>query len=66
MKFPSKSSGEKNEKIKHVIANVLVRRLVVNLLAANLMLIAFGADAFFWVAGKMGCSCGLSSANAPM
>jgi hypothetical protein len=35
MKFPSKSSGEKNEKIKHVIANVLVRRLVVNLLAAN-------------------------------
>jgi hypothetical protein len=25
MKFPSKSGGEKNEKVKHVIADVLLR-----------------------------------------
>jgi hypothetical protein len=50
MKFPSKSAGEKNEKVKCVDANVFLCRLVMYLLATNLVLIAFGADVFFWVA----------------
>ena len=55
MKFPSKSAREKNEKVKCVVANVFLCRFVMYPLATNLVLIAFGADVFFWVAGIKAC-----------
>jgi hypothetical protein len=50
MKFPIKSAREKHEKVKCVVSNVFFCRLVMYLLATNLVLIAFVADAVFWVA----------------
>jgi len=62
MKFPSKSAGEKNEKVKCIVANVFLCRLVMYLLAANLVFIAFGADVFFWVARIKACRFDFDSA----
>ena len=62
MNFPSKSAREENEKVKCVIADVFLCRLVIYLLATNLVVIASGAEVFFWVAGKKGSSYGLDRA----
>jgi hypothetical protein len=62
MKFPSKSAREKNEKVKCVVANVFLCRLVMYFLATNLVLIAFEAEVFFWVSWLAGgCRPGLGA-----
>ena len=47
---------------KLIAAHVFLRRLIIDLHSTNLMVIAFGADAFFWVVGEIDCSCSLGAA----
>jgi hypothetical protein len=42
--------------------DVFLCRLIIDLHSLNLVLIALVADAFFWVAGEIGCSCNLDRA----
>jgi hypothetical protein len=56
MNFPSESGGEENEQVKLIVADVFLRRLIIDLHSTNLMVIALGADVFLWVAGEKGCS----------
>jgi hypothetical protein len=51
--FPSESGGEENEQLQIVLADVFVFRLVVDLDAFDLVQIALGANAFFWIARKI-------------
>jgi hypothetical protein len=62
MNFPSESGGEENEQVKLIVAGVFLRRLIIDLHPTNLMVIALGADVFFWVAGVIDCSCSLGAA----
>jgi hypothetical protein len=51
MNFPSKSAGEENEEIKCIVADIFLRRFVIDLHSLNLVLIAFVAAVFFidWI-----------------
>src|SRR5262252_7768143 len=49
MIFPSESAGVDNEQVKLIVAGVFLRRLVIDLRALNLVLIALRADIFFWI-----------------
>ena len=62
MNFPSGSGGEEDEQLKFIAADVFRRRLIIDLYALNLVLIALEADVFFWVAGEISCSCSLGAA----
>ena len=48
MIFPSESAGVDNEQVKFIVAGVFLCRLVIDQRALNLVLIALGADVFFW------------------
>jgi hypothetical protein len=54
MMFPGVSAGEKNEQIKLIVAGVFLRRLIIDQRTLNLVLIAIGADIFFWKMGVIG------------
>ena len=54
MMFPGVSAGEKNEQIKLIVAGVFLCRLVIDQRALNFVLIALGADIFFWIMGVIG------------
>ena len=60
MNFPSKSGGEEDEQLYFIVADVFLRRLIIDLHSTNLVVIALGADVFFWVGGEIDCSCSLS------
>jgi hypothetical protein len=62
MNFSAKSAGEEDEQVECIVADVFLRRLVINLHPTNLMTIAPGADVFFWEVGEIGCSCSLDRA----
>src|SRR5262245_22009632 len=62
MNFPGGSGGEENEQVKLIVAGVFLRRLIIDLHSTNPMVIALGADVFFWVVGETGCSCNLGAA----
>jgi hypothetical protein len=62
MNFPSESGGEENEQVKLIVAGVFLRRLIIEFHSTNLMVIALGADVFFWVVGEIDCSCSLGAA----
>jgi hypothetical protein len=62
MNFPSGSGGEEDEQVKFIVADVFLRRLIIDLHSTNLMVIALRADVFFWVVGEIGCSCNLGVA----
>jgi hypothetical protein len=61
MNFPTGSAGEENEHVECIVADVFLRRLVIDLHSLNPVLIALIANAFFWVAGEMSCRCSLDS-----
>src|SRR5262249_39288971 len=50
MNFPSKSAGEESEYIQCVVADIFLRRLIIDLHSLNFVLVAFVAVVFFWVA----------------
>ena len=62
MNFSAKSAGEEDEQIECIVADVFLRRLVINLHPTNLVIIAPGADVFFWEGGEIGCSYSLDRA----
>src|SRR5215469_17336673 len=62
MKFPGESAGEENEQVKLIVAGVFLCRLVIDLHALNLVLIALGTDVFFWITGEKRCSRSLDRA----
>src|SRR3989442_1050575 len=59
MNFLAKSAGEEDEQVECIVADISLRRLVINLHPTNLVTIAPGADVFFW---EIGCSCSLDRA----
>ena len=60
--LPGESTGEENEYLECIAADVFLGWLVIDLLTTNLVLIALVADILFWVAGEIGCSCTLGRA----
>jgi hypothetical protein len=62
MNFPSGSGGEEDEQVTLIVADVFLRRLITDLHSTNLMVIALGADVFFWVVGEIGCNCNFGAA----
>jgi hypothetical protein len=62
MNFLAKSAGEEDEQVECIVADVFLRRLVINLHPTNLSIIAPGADVFFWEGGQIGCSYSLDRA----
>lgn len=50
---PSECGGEENEQVECIVTDVFLRRLIIDLHCLNLVLIALGADVFFWVIGKL-------------
>ena len=62
MNFPSGSGGEENEQVKLIVAGVFLCRFIIDLHSTNLMVIALGADVFFWEAWEIHCSCSLGAA----
>jgi hypothetical protein len=57
MNFLAKSAGKEDEQVECIGADLFLRRLVINLHPTNLVIIAPGADVFFWEGGEIGCSC---------
>ena len=47
MNFPSGSSGVEDEQVECIVANVFLRRPIIDLHSLNLELIALVADVFF-------------------
>jgi hypothetical protein len=62
MNFPSESAREEDEQLKFITADVFLRRLIIDLYPASLVLVAPSADVFFWIAGEIGYSCSLGRA----
>jgi hypothetical protein len=60
--FPTKSVGPKDEQFEFIVADVFLRRFIIELPSANLVFIALEADVFFWVAGEIDCRCNLGAA----
>src|SRR5260370_39050014 len=54
MTFPSEPAREEDEQVKLIVAGVFLCRLVIDLRALNLVLIALNADIFFWIMDVIG------------